>query len=161
MTGNRKSFIVSIKDRKSFNLVMSYFDYAITFLFNINLKINIDYVMSLFMKVTQTLIVKRVRILISKVKLITTITQTLNIKKLRLVLIFGKLLKITINPKQHIDIIAYSVLRQKIVSIVNMKKLKLVTSVILATFYPLSTYDPQTLLTLDTETLGEMDYVIA
>lgn len=160
MTGNRKSFIVSIKDRKSFNLIMSYFDYAITFLFNINMKIRIGYVMSLFIKLLHNIFVKRIRILISKVKLITTITQTLNMKKLNLVFAFGQLLKFIINPKQYIDIVAYSVLRQKIVSVINMKKLKFATTLLLATFYPLSLYDPQTLLTLDTKTLGEMDYTI-
>jgi len=113
------------------------------------------------MKVTQNLFVKRVRIFISKVKLITTITQVINMKKLKLVLILGQLLKVLMNPKLYVHIEAYSILRQKIVSSINMKKVKFVTTLILATFYPLSVYDPQTLLTLDTKTLGEMDYVIA
>jgi hypothetical protein len=161
MAGNSKSFNLIVKENKSFSFIMSYFDYAITFVFNIKPKIVLTYLMSVLSKITQTLTVKKVKILISKMKLISAIIQTINVKKIKIVSSFIQIIKFVINPKINLDLVFVGLLRQKIVSLINMKNLTITSSVILATFYPLSVYDPQTLLTLDSMTLGAIDYTSA
>jgi len=158
MTGNRKSFSLIIKERKSFNVILSYFDFAITFLFSIKQKISLSYVMSTLSKISQSFYIKKIRISILSFKLFIRIFQLINIKRIKLSIVLRQIMRFVIVPKLQIDLSAYSILRQKILSSIILKRIKLNLTAVLATFYPLSTYDPQSLLTLDSKTLGEMDY---
>lgn len=159
MSGNKKSFNLTSVSSKTFNLILSSFDYAITFLFRINNKIKIIFIVSLINKITQTINLKKIRILISQVKLIVKPTQTINLKKVRLVVISKLIGKIVSVIKIKNVITFVSLARQKIVSTIIFKKIKFTFVAILATFFTLGNFDPDTLLIMDAKTLGELDYI--
>ncbi len=159
MAGNKKSFNLTSVSSKTFNLILSSFDYAVTFLFRINNKIKITFVASLINKFTQTINLKKIRILISQVKLIVKPTQTVNLKTIRLVAIsklIGKIVSV-IRIKNVITFI--STARQKIVSSIILKKIKFTFTAILATFFTLAYHDPSALSAMDIQTLADLDYV--
>jgi len=159
MAGNKKSFNLTSVSSKTFNLILSSFDYAVTFLFRINNKIKITFVASLINKFTQTINLKKIRILISQVKLIVKPTQTVNLKTIRLVAIsklIGKIVSV-IRIKNVITFV--STAKQKIVSSIILKKIKFTFTAILATFFTLAYHDPSTLATMDVQTLADLDYV--
>lgn len=159
MAGNKKSFNLTSVSAKTFNLILSSFDYAVTFLFRINNKIKITFVASLINKFTQIINLKKIRILISQVKLIVKPTQTVNLKKIKIIALsklIGKLVSV-IKIKNVITFI--STARQKIISSIILKKIKFTFTAILATFFTLAYHDPSTLAAMDIQTLGDLDYV--
>ena len=159
MAGNKKSFSITSVSSKTFSLILSSFDYAVTFLFRINNKIKITFVASLINKITQTINLKKIRILISQVKLIVKPTQVVNLKKIRLSIILrlvGKIIS-TIRIKNVITFISSA--RQKVISSIVLKKIKFTFTAILATFFTLAYHDPSTLAAMDIQTLADLDYV--
>lgn len=159
MAGNKKSFNLTSVSSKTFNLILSSFDYAVTFLFRIRNKIQITFISSLINKVTQTINLKKIKILISQVKLIVKPTQTINLKKIKFTAIsklIGKIISI-IRIKNVITFI--SAARQKIISYIILKKIKFTFTAILATFFTLAYHDPSTLATMDVQTLADLDYI--
>lgn len=159
MAGNEKSFKIVSVSSKTYNLILSSFDFAVTFLFRIRNKIKITFLASLVSKVTQTFNLKKIKIVISQVKLIVSQTQTLNLKKIRLNIsskLIGKVVSI-IKVKNVILFISKA--RQRIVSSIILKKIKFGFTAILATFFTLAYHDPSTLSVMDVQTLGELDYV--
>ena len=159
MAGNKKSFNLTSVSSKTFNLILSSFDYAVTFLFRINNKIKITFVANLINKFTQTINLKKIKILISQVKLIVKPTQTVNLKTIKLVAIsklIGKIVSV-IKIKNVITFI--STARQKIVSSIILKKIKFTFTAILATFFTLAYHDPSTLAVMDIQTLADLDYI--
>lgn len=159
MAGNKKSFNLTSVSSKTFALILSSFDYAVTFLFRINNKIRMTFVASLINKFTQTMNLKKIRILISQVKLIVKPTQTVNLKKIKITALsklIGKLVSV-IKIKNVITFV--STARQKIISSIILKKIKLTFTAILATFFTLAQHDPSTLATMDIQTLADLDYV--
>lgn len=159
MAGNKKSFNLISVSSKTFGLILSSFDYAVTFLFRINNKIKITFVSSLINKITQTVNLKKIRILISQVKLIVKPTQNINLKKIKftaLSKLIGKIISI-IEIKNVITFISSA--RQRIISSIILKKIKFTFTAILATFFTLAYHDPSTLAAMDIQTLGDLDYV--
>ncbi len=159
MAGNKKSFSITSVSSKTFSLILSSFDYAVTFLFRINNKIKITFVASLINKITQTINLKKIRILISQVKLIVKPTQVVNLKKIRLSIILrlvGKIIS-TIRIKNVITFISSA--RQKVISSIVLKKIKFTFTAILATFFTLAYHDPSTLAAMDVQTLADLDYI--
>jgi len=159
MAGNKKSFNLISVSSKNFNLILSSFDYAVTFLFRIRNKIKITFVANLINKFTQTINLKKIRILISQVKLIVRPTQTLNLKKIKFTIIsklIGKIISI-IKIKNVITFTSSA--RQKIISSIILKKIKFTFTAILATFFTLAYHDPSTLATMDVQTLADLDYI--
>ena len=159
MAGNKKSFNLTSVSSKTYNLILSSFDYAVTFLFRINNKIKITFVANLINKFTQTINLKKIKILISQVKLIVKPTQTVNLKTIKLVAIsklIGKIVSV-IKIKNVITFI--STARQKIVSSIILKKIKFTFTAILATFFTLAYHDPSTLAVMDIQTLADLDYI--
>ena len=125
MTGNKKSFNLTSVSSKTFSLILSSFDYAVTFLFRINNKIKITFVASLINKFTQTINLKKIRILISQVKLIVKPTQSVNLKTVRLVAV-SKLIGKIVSVVRIKNVITFvSAARQKIISSIILKKIKL------------------------------------
>lgn len=161
MIGNNKSFNLITRTRKTFSLILSSFDYAVTFFFRINGKIKLTFVSTAIMQFVSTINLKRIRMTISQMKLITKITQTINLKRIRLVIVIRERLNAVavFNQKTRLSFISKAI--QKVVSIIILKKIKLTFVPTLATFFSLGYYDPQTLLTMDTQTLGSLDYIIA
>lgn len=159
MAGNKKSFNLKSVSSKTFNLILSSFDYAVTFLFRINNKIKIIFVASLINKITQTINLKKIRILISQVKLIVKPTQNINLKKIKFT-VLSKLIGKVVSVIKIKNIITFiSSARQKIISSIILKKIKFTFMPILATFFTLAYHDPSTLATMDIQTLGDLDYV--
>lgn len=159
MAGNKKSFNIVSVSSKAFGLILDSFDYAATLIFRINNKIRITFNSSVISKLTQTVNLKKIRILISQVKLIVKPTQTINLKKITLSAIAklrGKLVS-TINIRSIINFTSKAI--QKTVSNIILKKIKFSFTAILATFFTLGDYDPDTLLIMDSETLGDLDYI--
>ncbi len=159
MAGNKKSFNLTSVSSKTYNLILSSFDYAVTFLFRINNKIKISFLGSTIVKFTQILNLKKIRILISQVKLIVKPTQIFNLKKISiqaLSKLIGQLFT-TININNSIFFISKAI--QKVITSVIIKKIRFTFTAILATFFTLGDYDPDTLLVMDTETLGDLDYI--
>jgi len=159
MAGNKKSFNLTAVSSKTFNLIISSFDYAVTFLFRINNKIGISFLGSAIVKFTQTVNLKKIRILISQVKLIVKPTQLFNLKKISIVTVSRLIGKIASTIKIKNLITFVSLARQKIVSTIIFKKIKFTFVAILATFFTLGDFDPDTLLIMDAQTLGELDYI--
>lgn len=159
MAGNKKSFNLTSVSSKTFALILSSFDYTITFLFRINNKIKITFVASLINKITQTINLKKIRILISQVKLIVKPTQTVNLKKIKftaLSKLIGKVVSV-IRIKNVITFI--STARQKIISSIILKKIKFTFTAILGKFFTLAYHGPSTLAAMDIQTLADLDYV--
>jgi len=159
MAGNKKSFNLTSVSSKTFSLILSSFDYAVTFLFRINNKIKITFVASLINKFTQTINLKKIKILISQVKLIVKPTQTVNLKKIKLLALSKLIGKIVSVININNVIIFISSARQKIISSIILKKIKFTFTAILATFFTLAYHDPSTLATMDIQTLADLDYV--
>ena len=159
MAGNKKSFNLTSVSSKTFSLILSSFDYAVTFLFRIRNKIQITFIASLINKLTQTINLKKIRIIISQVKLIVKPIQIFNLKKIKLVAVsklIGKIIS-TINIKNTIVFISKA--GQKIISLIILKKIKFTFTAILATFFTLAYHDPSTLATMDVQTLADLDYI--
>lgn len=160
MTGNKKSFSLTNISSKSFNIILSSFDFAVTFLFRIKNKIKIVAISSAIQKISQTISVKKIKIIISQMKLITKITQTFNVKKVKFSFISKAILSSfsTINIKNTISFI--SKLTQKANTTIILKRIKIIVVPLFAQFFTLGTYDVQTLGTMDIVTLGNLDYIL-
>ena len=97
--------------------------------------------------------------MISQVKLIVKPTQVFNLKKISiqaLSKLIGQLFA-TININNSIFFISKAI--QRVITSVIIKKIRFTFTAILATFFTLGDYDPDTLLVMDTETLGDLDYI--
>lgn len=159
MTGNKKSFNLTSVSSNTFKLILTSFDYAITFLFRIRNKIQITFIASIINKMTQTINLKKIRIIISQVKLIVSPTQIFNLKKIKILAVsklIGKLVS-TIRIKNTIVFVSKAT--QKTISSIILKKVKFGFTAILATFFTLAYHDPSTLATMDVQTLAELDYI--
>jgi len=159
MTGNKKSFNLTAISSKAYSLILSSFDFAVTFIFRINNKIKITFVSSIINKFTQTINLKKIKIIISQIKLIVSPTQSINLKKIKLVSVLRLIGKIfsTIKIKNVISFISSA--RQKIVSSIIIKKIKFTFTAILATFFTLAYHDPSALSIMDVQTLADLDYI--
>lgn len=160
MNKNEKTFRLVNKTNQVFSIIIAGFEYAATLLVNIRLKSRIITTVSLFIKAYSIITIKKVRLVISQVKLIVKITQTINSRTIKLLVTFRQRMKaISIiylrNPMGFI-----SKARQKIVSIIAEGRLTISTSPIFVILYTLGHWDVETLLTLDALTLGDMDYEV-
>ncbi len=159
MAGNKKSFNLTAISSKTYNIILSSFDYAVTFLFRIRNKIRINFVSSAVVKFVSTFNLKKIKILISQVKLIVKPTQVINLKKIYINISSSLIGQIFSNITITNSIIFISTARQKIISSIILKKIKFSFTAILATFFTLAYHDPSTLATMDVQTLADLDYV--
>lgn len=160
MNKNEKTFRLVNKVSKNFQIVIAGFQYAATLLFNINMKIRVNFVPSFIMKMVTAMRLRRIRIVISTVKLITSVTQSISSRRIRLALVIRERMNAVASIVVYHPIGFVSSARQKIVSTIKNGILRLNIVMTLATFFTLGIFDPQTLGTLDTKTLGEMDYTV-
>jgi hypothetical protein len=161
MSGKTKTFKLVSKTSKAFSIFLESFDYAITFIFRIRNKIVLGFVSSAKASSFSNIILKKVKLSISQVKLTGKIFSTFYIKRIKLNIIFREIGKILFSIRNKITIGFVSKAIQKVNSPVTLKKVKLNFTAILATFFTLGYYDPSTLLTLDSKTLAQMDYVVS
>ncbi len=161
MAGNKKSFITKLVSSKSFTFILDNFDYAVTFLFRIKQRIPITFISHANLGSVSNIVLKKVKMVVSNSKLIGKVVSNITLKKVKLGLVareIGKILfPITL---KKIKLNAISRVIQKVVSSFGIKKIKIGFVGIYGTFYYLSTYDPQTLATMDSQTLSQLDFTI-
>lgn len=155
---NQKTFNLVNRVSKSFDLLISNFAYVATLLFRIAFKIGITFSPIFALKVIATINLRRIRIIVSQTKLITSITQTINARKVRLIYTMRETLKAVSTISLRLRMTPVSKAIQKVVSSIIIKKVVLTINPTLAQFFTLGYFDPQTLGDLDALTLGEMDY---
>lgn len=161
MSGNKTTFNIRSVASKSFNFILDSFDYAVTFLFRIKQKFQIQFVSSALLKFTSTIAIKKVKLSFIP-RTIGKILLSLKLKTVKLTVIAresGKL--ITALGIKKIKLTIFSRAISKIASLpFTIKKIKIGFIAIYGTVYTLAIYDPQTLGTLDPQTLGDLDFTI-
>lgn len=155
---NKKSFELINRIGKTFSLYIANFETATTLIFRIIQQIDIGFVMSSIQKLVTTINIKKIRLTISTVKLIQSVTQTINAKYIKATYTIREIMKFVTAIGVEIPIEFVSKARQKIVTILYQGILSVTATAIYAVFFLLSEFDPQTLGTLDTEILQDMDY---
>lgn len=155
---NKKSFMIVQRIRQSFSMIINDFAVVTTFLFRIKDKISFTFIMSLLTKATTTMRVKRVRLTFGTVKLIQSTTETFNLKRVKITYSIKETLKFILSIGLKHRITWGMSQRQKVVTNLGIKKVKITFVPDLRTFIKLSTLDPQTLSTFDAGYLGSMDY---
>lgn len=160
MNKNEKNFRLVNKISQNFQIFIANFEYAATLLFNINMKIAIGFMATFISKMVIAMRLKRIRIVISTVKLITKMTQAISLRRVKLAFTIRERLKaVTLIVIKH-PIVFVSKSIQKLVSAIGEGFLHIGWDMILATFFTLGDFDPDDLGTLDVQTLGDMDYTL-
>ena len=157
---NRKSFRTKIRATKSFRMYIQDFAFAVTFLFRMREKIRLTFIPSFMVKPSLTINSRRIRLLLSS-RLITRMTQTISSRRIRLNFSMKEIQKAATTISAKHPMVFFIRSRQRIMTTINNGKLRVLVSPTIAQFFNLGTYDPQTLGTLDTKTLAQMDYVIS
>jgi hypothetical protein len=162
---NKHSFIAYIRNKRSFSLIID------------NLAIAVNWIAGIK--------ISRIRVIVSQMLMQMNMPITLRVKRIKIINIITKLrmdfgqiisarrIKILANMKQRMNFIhtisarrisLSLVLRQiqKLGSVpIKLYKIIITADMLAAQYFLLSTYDPQTLSTMDTETLADLDYVVA
>ena len=160
MNKNEKNFRLVNRISKNFQIIITNFEYAATLLFRINMKIAIGFIPTFAARISSAIRLRRIRIVISTVKLITKITQTINSRRINIAFAIRERLKAVTSIVMKHPILFVSKARQKIVSIVSEGFLHIAWVMTLATFFTLGDFGPDTLGDLDVLTLGDMDYTV-
>jgi len=155
---NQKTFSLVNRVSKSFDLLINDFAYAATLLFRIAFKIGMSFSPTFALAAFTTINLRKIKLIISQVKLITSITQTINARRVRLIYTMRERLKAVSTISLRLRMTPVSKAIQKAVSSIIIKKVVLTIDPTLAQFFILGDFDPQTLGDLDALTLGEMDY---
>lgn len=155
---NQKSFTLINRVSKTFPIIIANFAYVATLLFRIRDRIRLTFSPTFYIKFIYTLTLKRIRLIISQVKLITKPTQAINLRRIRLIVAVRERLKAVTTIYGRIRLTIISSARQKLVSSIIIKKVVLTITPVVAQFFTLGDFDPDTLGALDVQTLGEMDY---
>lgn len=161
MAGNKKLFNIKINYEKAFSVALSVFESVATLLFPMKIRIEFLFIMNVFSKSSSIINLKKITLMVSKVILVVKNSQTINLKRIFISVFVRETGKIfsTITLQHFMSFT--SKLIQKTYSNINLKKLSFTFTAILASLYPLSTYDIQTLGTMDVVTLGNLDYVLS
>ena len=158
MDTNKKTFSLFKRTSSSFSSVVTGFSVVTTLLFRIRDKIKLTFVMSLISKMTTTVNLRKVRLNFGTVKLITAPLITINAKRIKITYNLKERLKFNISILLKNRITWGMSMRQKMISTIGVKKVKITFNPSIFEFLKLLTLDPQTLATLDVKALGEMDY---
>jgi len=155
---NQKTFNLTNRISKSFDMVIDNFAYVATLLMNILFKLRIVFSPTFAIAFLTNINIRKVKLIISQVKLRVSITQTINARRVRIIYVARERIKavVTILLRNRITFISKAI--QKLVSTIVIKKIQIIATPILAQFFTLGYFDPQTLGTLDVLTLGQMDY---
>ncbi len=160
MNKNEKTFRLVNKTNQIFSIIIANFEFVATLLFNIRNTIDLTYIMTLYISLISNIRLRRIRISISQVKLITRITQAINSKRIILLIIFRQSMKAVVSVYLRNPINFVAKIRQKLVAIMYEGILHIATTPVFVTLFTLGHWDPFTLLPLDSMTLGEMDYTV-
>jgi hypothetical protein len=158
---NRKTINLTARQRKSFNINLSYFDFAFTFIVRILLGINLSFLISMTTKIQQTFILKKIRVIVNSFRMTTKRSQTFILKR-AVLLILMKLSKKFSSTIILKNTILEFLMRtsMKVSNTVILKKIVLSWVLLKVILNKLSAYDLQPLSDLDPESLGTLDYLI-
>jgi hypothetical protein len=156
---NEKTFKLVTRVSKTFSLAVANFAFATTLLFIIRDRIILTFIPTIISSAVSIIKLRRVRVVISQVKLITKITQIINLRRVRIVYTYRETQKSISTFLLKVRLIIVSKATQKIVSSINLRRVILSISPTIATFFTLGDYDLDTLGAMDVETLGDLDYV--
>lgn len=157
--GNRISFRSSVINKKRFSTILSSFAFAATLIFRIRDRVRINFLVSLLVGLLTTIRTGRTKIL-SISRLIGNIFSTIRTgttKILSNTKMIGRIIS-TVSLKAKIIPLLREI--QRTMTTIKTGRLKINTSVIVATFFTLGVHDPIILETHDEKTLGDMDYVV-
>lgn len=155
---NKKTFDLINRVSKSFDLIVDNFAYAATLLVTLRSRLILTFIPTFALGFSSIINLKKIRLIISQVKLTVKPTQTINLRRVRITYSIRERITNTITILSRIGILAVSSARQKLVSNIIIKKIVLTITPTLAQFSTLGQFDPDTLGTLDVLTLGDMDY---
>lgn len=160
MNKNEKTFRLVNKISQSFSIIVTNFQYAATLIINIRLKLNLAFVPLLQMKFVTIMRLRKIRLTISQMKLITNMVQTISARRVNILTTLRQSMKAVVVIYIRLPITFVSKARQKLVSIIKQGKLTIVGTPSLVQLFLLGRYDPDTLGTWDASTLGAMDYTV-
>lgn len=155
---NKKTFSLINRVSKSFDLIVDNFAYAATLLFRIAFRITMTFSPKFILGFVTSINLRRIRLIISQVKLRVSITQTINARRVRILYNIRERLKAVSTILMRVRVGFSSKAIQKAFSSIIVKKVVLILDPTLAQFFTLGNFDPDTLGDLDSLTLGEMDY---
>ena len=161
---NTKTFTSYIRNTKAFNLVIDGIIYVTSWFLTIRIpRVRISSVISLTTKFVKTVIIPNIKITIpaSLVKLTQKISLTVSLKRIRIAITMKQLMKLPSTtlkvPKIFITNVTKEILRITSQNVL-VPKIYLLATAIVAQYTTLAVFDPQTLGTLDTFMLQELDY---
>lgn len=154
---NKKDFSLINRISKSFSILIDDFKFAATLLFNVRFNIRQIYTPSFKINFSQIFNLRKVKITISPFALIANITQIINVSRVRLVLAYQEIDDFVITMSQKTPITFATQLIQQLVTIVTIKKIQFIFTATIAHFFSLGDFDPDTLLVMDSQTLGQLD----
>lgn len=159
MSGNKKNFRFSSVSSKTFSFILDYFEFSSSFVSRIRQYFKISFIMSIINQLFSNVRIKSPKLLFS-FKWKASFVRNIKIREIYVISIIKEIQKWTNNLKLATIKITSSIRSiEKRTLLLNIKKIKMETSMLRGIFYNLLVYDPQTLGTLDTKTLGEMDYI--
>ena len=138
-------------------MVATGFSVVTTLLFRIRDRIEFTFFMELTQKIFTTINVKKIKLNFGIMKLLTKPTITFNLKRVKITYAIKERLKFTLSILLKHRITWGMSLRQKLITALGIKKIKITFTPSIFEFIKLSTLDPQTLLVLDAKYLGEVD----
>ena len=160
--GNIKSFSLIKRVAKSFTLTLNGFAIATSLFITIRIpKIVMTALSKMYANSISAIRVPKIKITISKAALIGYVTQAIKVPYIKMAFSAMKqTMYSTTNIVLRIPFVIVSKARIKLITLIHVPKFVFTLIPIVALFYQLITYDPQTLRTLDTNTLGAMDYTV-
>lgn len=158
MNKNTKSYSVSLRNSKAFSFIIAGFQFATSLFFRIRFKIPITFVVKTIGKMVTVINLKRVRLVISQMRLITKITQTINLRRVSITYNLRQIMKFVTTVFIRQPILFISSARQKLITVLKTGILRVIADPTIAVFFTLGNLDPDTLLILDPQTLGDLDY---
>lgn len=156
---NKKSFVLIKRVSKSFKLLIDNFQIATTLLFRIIMRMPITFIISVGTRIISTISLK-INLVFSELKLIANIVQTIDDRNIGFIVSISQRLRSIVTIVQHHPILFPLKALLRMITIISEGFSHIGFTIILANFYNLAFFDPNDLGTLDSQTLGQMDYTV-
>jgi hypothetical protein len=157
---NKAVFTIAIGLTKAYALAIHGFVVASTWIFRTRETIRTHFVPQFASNFRIALVLKPIRLGVSKIILGTILFSTIQLRKIRIVTSTKLRMKALVPLILRIRLSAWTKAKQKITIPVRIKKIVLAFVPIVASFYTLGDYSAITLGVLDPYTLGALDYTL-
>ena len=157
MKANKSSFNLVFRNKSSFSFALTGFVFAVTFFFRIRERINIEIVPSLISKLFTTVKGGIIRNSYT-MKIQQKVTQVISARRVKVSYVMKQRMKNVIADTMKIPIVFSLRERQKVQTLIKTGILSISIIPILALFYTLGDYDPDTIGSMDATTLGDLDF---